>query len=63
MVCNILFALVQSGVAPALIEHQERMDKRIKEEQAKAKLLADADDKAKRAAELQARIQAKTGKV
>ncbi|XP_057292149.1 U4/U6 small nuclear ribonucleoprotein Prp3-like [Hydractinia symbiolongicarpus] len=55
--------LIQSGVAPALIEHQERMDKRIKEEQAKAKLLADADDKAKRAAELQARIQAKTGKL
>jgi len=51
--------LISSGVAPALIEQQERLDQRTKQQEEKNRLLDVADDKAKRAAELQARIQAK----
>ncbi|XP_002156722.2 U4/U6 small nuclear ribonucleoprotein Prp3 [Hydra vulgaris] len=51
--------LINSGVAPALIENQERIDKRLREEQARENLLNQFTDKQRRAAELQYSIQSK----
>lgn len=64
VVLLIFFALsVQSGVAPALIEQQERKEQRSRDEKEKTRLVEQAEDKTRKAAELQARIAAKSGKV
>lgn len=54
--------LIQSGVAPALIKQQERKEQISRDELEKKKRLL-AEEKAKRAAELQAKIAAKSNKL
>jgi len=55
--------LIQSGVAPALLEQQQRMDQQLQHDQEKQRAVNVAEEKAKRAAELQARILAKSSKL
>jgi len=55
--------LIESGVAPALLLDQKRTDQQIRAKEQQQALSNLADDKARRAAELQARIAAKTSKL